>query len=51
MAAPKPKNLEGLSEVLSIHLVVTAIISILPNSPGINVDVLHLIYICSRISL
>lgn len=43
--------MEELSEVLNIHLVLIAITSILPYSPGINVDVLHLIYTTSGISL
>ena len=51
MAGSELKNPEGWSGVLSIHLVVIALTSILPNSPGINVDVLHLIYISSGISL
>lgn len=51
MAVPEPRNVEGLREVLNIHLVFIARTSILPNSPGINVDVLHLIYTSSGISL
>lgn len=48
---PEPKNLEGLSEVLTIHLAFIAITSILPNSLDINVDALHLIYTSIGISL
>lgn len=48
---PEHRNVGGLREVFNIHLVPTAITSILPYSLGINVDVLHLIYTTSGISL
>lgn len=47
----EPENMEGLNKVLNIHLVFIAITSILPNSPGVNVNVWHLIYTSSGISL
>lgn len=48
---PEPKDLKGLSEVLTIHLVFIAITSISPDSLDINVDALHLIYTSIGISL
>lgn len=51
MAVPGPQHVEGLCEILSIHLVFIAIISILANSPGINVDVLCLMCTPRGISL